>query len=1080
MSSYKRHRESQSRGNSPPEKRSRPPERSASMQERSNKASSSRNPSPFAQRKNSAPGLTAPAPKATSGLNTKQYDPRSRLETTDKTIQNGGSRPVGDTIGRNDFHTSSAGSGGSGASTPVRAAPPVPSMLPVSEGSASTGHLPQQEQAASLKQPRTLASLQRLKTRKTAMGHHAKSIGLVVEQPLAMTITTSQLNVQLKAHQIEITHLKKALNELSKSRKDEVLPAPSNQQRTITDRLEKFEKSSLPAELSSTQISIEQFKALSDRVGGLEAAALKRDKEYQTLAKENEKGNTMLETIPDIKNDIDSLKSWKTTQSNMPNGVQLKDMILQEVKTTLDEAKTALKKENEQTEIHLTKRIDDHQKNLTSLSSGFNMSQRFQRDMEKQNLPDHLDDLSEQVRVIERNESSTYKETKANREDIDQLRLELDKHIGPFKEEHKSTSATIIQQIKSIRNEQAKLLAIAEQMNGFKNEAARLSSEQKELSTSQNALSNRADALERISATAVSSNPAAETNKALIEDINERLDKIDVKVVESQRLVEQVQSLESKVTEVEKSAENTTRTHKQFTKDIESLHGRISKLDVTLAEMQVPKPTNQSGGAQLEPLRTEIGDLKQNIALLAEGLEEAERNIHEHSNDISGLQEDVPALFREKLDPFKRKVEQQLETIYSSLNLHIGEDAGLNQSLRSSTQSPGNDTKALQMQLDGTTRDLQRLQEEIKGLQTSTNQKMTIQDFHIQGVKEKLGSKADNAAMTAQLDIIKAAQQVQQDQYNNITTDELHQRMVHWFVSTYPNAQTLLHQFSGLQQELHRLQPLIAQMDWIQSRSQDLTMLLNNAPHLHILLQSSAELNRLPGSLAKIDQASTDAKTALIKIDTFSVKMDQQAKQIDSVRMAISKTEKLHWKLEEQAKQIETVQGALSGLESSIHTLNPSSLYARIEAVDDINQAIKDLGGHFDQRFADERQARVNSNNEMNDKTKAMAELLEAIRKELTSHTAFSQGALGQLREDFDTVNEKYIEPNKDIFGSFTTMVVIIAQLQAYIESVNEGLKHPITIAWDHDLNALLEPQPQEPDNQDGSGSSKKKDKSKE
>lgn len=816
---------------------------------------------------------------------------------------------------RNEVQISSAGSNGSGASTPVQAAPAVPSMLPISEASRNTGRPLQQPRAAGQKEPMTMESLQSVRTRKQAVGRFATPTGVVVaERPSATNQSSSQLQVQLqlKAQQIEIAHLKKVLEKVSdKSTKPEALPGQPTQQRITMDRVEKMEKSN---------------RTLSEKTKRLEAMALKRDEDKKAV------DTMLLETIPDIKRNIDSLNTWKKTQE-----ARSKCMVLRQ------EEMTTLQGEIANIDSQLTKRVDEQQKTLGSLSSGLNMTLELRNDVKKRDIFHKLDALSEKVTDIEQNETHTYEKTSSIGRDLNQLRVELDKYIGPFKEEHRSTGVTIVEQLRSITLEQTKLPLprVTEQTNNFKDDAAQLSSEHKKLQTSQKALSD------------------------------------------------DMVALKSKIEEVEKGAKETTQKHIQLTKDMESLH--LSKLNINSADTLAPMLTNGSEGARLEQIQAEMAEMAQNIATLGGDLEATELTTHEHADSIRSLQEDVPALFKEKLDPFKQAVEQRLETLDRKLGVHSGEVERLSGL-----------AKAQQAQLVTATRDLHDLKEGNKRLQST----MATQDAAVLEVTQQLGLKADVITTDNKMDVIRAALRVLQDQYNNITTDELHQRMVHWFVSTYPTAQNLLQDISSLQQDVERIKPL----------------------------QSGTQL--------RVTHTSIDARTALAKNEELGSKLDQQGKQIEKFQSAISKTEALRLGQEEQAKQIESVQAALSGLQSSMHSLNTNSPFAKAEAINALEQAVNDLGVRVD-------------------------------------HVAFSQGALGQLRGDIDTLKKKYIEPNKDLFDSYSCILVSVAQLQFIVEAMNKKLPGALEFTFKYDLNALALPQPQveEQETQNGSGSSKEKSK---
>ncbi|EFQ96160.1 hypothetical protein PTT_02670 [Pyrenophora teres f. teres 0-1] len=198
----KRPLESRSRGNSPPDKRSRPPEPRPALQDRYANTIAPAVLSPPPSRKSSLAGLPQ---RALTG---------SRLSPEHHRPDAAGQRSLRQERGRdspsliNNARNRSPSSIGSGASTPTRqAALPVPSMLPFA---VSRQH---QDEATG---PIALQALRRLKARKKEIASHARAaVARQEESPAPATSTSKSHEVQLKVHQFDIAQLKKEREELT-------------------------------------------------------------------------------------------------------------------------------------------------------------------------------------------------------------------------------------------------------------------------------------------------------------------------------------------------------------------------------------------------------------------------------------------------------------------------------------------------------------------------------------------------------------------------------------------------------------------------------------------------------------------------------------------------------------------------------------------------------------------------------------------------------------------------------------------------------------------------------------------------
>jgi hypothetical protein len=80
-------------------------------------------------------------------------------------------------------------------------------------------------------------------------------------------------------------------------------------------------------------------------------------------------------------------------------------------------------------------------------------------------------------------------------------------------------------------------------------------------------------------------------------------------------------------------------------------------------------------------------------------------------------------------------------------------------------------------------------------------------------------------SLSNQLDSIQAAYASLEDRYENISTDDLHQRMVRWFTTNYPTAQNILDILGSVQQELLSFRDFTKKTHWLIQNQDSLSQL---------------------------------------------------------------------------------------------------------------------------------------------------------------------------------------------------------------------------------------------------------------
>jgi DNA repair exonuclease SbcCD ATPase subunit len=878
--------------------------------------------------------------------------------------------------------------------------------------------------------PYTIAALRSLKLRKQAIANAANLKGRDISS------NTPQID-QLKAKQAEL----------------EAQRTENVQLRNDNDRMAKVIESleSLPS----------QIKELQNR---LDAAPSDPDTHsLQTLVLE-------LEKLRDLPSRVGQLE---TAAKQPPANPELQlDARLEESKNdALAQFKTA--------ETALGKRIDDDHKIIVSLSSGFNTLNNFKKAIEEQKISDQLVGLSETIKELEQtvnkveqrvakveqraakvehNEQKTYERALDTADDLAKFHRDVADFIGPIQKEFDRDSTNLVYRIETLEldNKQTMTLedrfkklestqnsiaqkkavsdTVVEQLKTLQTEQGRLSQEQTKLKSEQDSLSKGAKELaakmdkleQKAQAPANTRNDIANT---------QRLDKLEHDVKELHKTCQdQVAHVDERLKVLDKHSEELYSLAAQGTRFRDSL----TTLDVCVADQMLlqaqvneiqtrattnaePQPESRIGvrAEQGRPSDAPSIDASVDIAEIHDTLEQIEKDLHQHSIEIKVLTDVVPGLFTNKFDPFKQEMEQrhrQVDLAFDEIRKTV---ARLKQQPPPITQAPPESTSA---------KDVTAFKQEIAHLRGTLEKQTSLQEQEIGDVKQQLAQKIDSVSVEDMMDQFKVGFQGLQTQYNNITTDELHGRMVKWFLQSFPsNTASMVQQYASIQQEVHGLQALSGQISWFQSNSHGLApllesvpqlqallkltphleALLNVAPQLVVLLQSNPELQQMPQIASKVDQACKDAQEALTKIGAADTKTNEHIQAIDTTTRRLENF---------TAQAVRDMSAGLQRLQTSIK---------------------------------EETEARVGENHKIRHSLEAFA----AVTMQLTQGVRDLQATSLDRGRDIDTINKDFVEPNRELFAMFPHIIRYIGQMQDIVEQLNQNLpKGPLTFQWHRDL----------------------------
>lgn len=95
-------------------------------------------------------------------------------------------------------------------------------------------------------------------------------------------------------------------------------------------------------------------------------------------------------------------------------------------------------------------------------------------------------------------------------------------------------------------------------------------------------------------------------------------------------------------------------------------------------------------------------------------------------------------------------------------------------------------------------------------------------------------------SLSNQVEIIQASYVSLEDRYENISTDAIHQRMVHWFTENYPTAHNMVGLAQSVQQELSSFRNLAKNLHWLLQDKDQLMQLSRVAQELTDMVRTLA------------------------------------------------------------------------------------------------------------------------------------------------------------------------------------------------------------------------------------------------
>lgn len=711
------------------------------------------------------------------------------------------------------------------------------------------------------------------------------------------------------------------------------------------DALEQHKLALQTTDYTQLQMKVEELSTLSKK---LESNNSKQTQDLQNALGRQTAIEDSLKSLTTMTTDMSSIQSWK---SSLPTTAELKGLF--DTTTRQSDSLEAV--------ISRQGKLEGTVQDLLDLSNevaflktwqGSQPTETEKRALVTQELAPELEAIKQVIEA--RNETTKTAlvkrvddRVKSLSEKHSELIRHINKHIGPAKQAYDRTESSIIDRIDKVEVKMESLSREVEDAEGLAQERISLD------------IDNKFKALRE-------SRELAEDLESIVVQVLNRLRQPKHPLGKPVHLDAQDKSNEKIATDIAPPQE---RVHTDITREDTELHTQL--------------PEDRPMAYILDQLDS-----------FDKTLEKLEKDAFDKANRISVLEDSVPRQFNEKFDPLQERVEWAVGQIDENKKAHMEVSIAmhrLQESARSIESSPVNAANAVAAQ-----------KQDFERLQSSILIEKTKQDQAIGDLKSRLATKAEADAMIKQMDSFRLTLRSLQDQYANITSDDVHQKMVHWFLQMYPsNSASMVQQVASIKQDV----------SLVQSRLHELQALLNKERRVE---NSPEDSKRIENAHNIADAAVATAKEVLSKVDA-------QTEQIQNARSiadaAIATANKAFSKVE---VQIDTLQKGLPKILQDM--ASASSPFITKPAMDALSHSVRKI------------------ESQMENDTQLMQQLMAGLA-------------------EFNEVNLSLIQPNKLFLPKLGEMYIAVAQLQDVLESVNENssAKEPVQFEWTFDLTKYME-----------------------
>ncbi|KAJ4348765.1 uncharacterized protein N0V89_010143 [Didymosphaeria variabile] len=673
-----------------------------------------------------------------------------------------------------------AGQVGSGNTTPIHGAPPAPSMVPhkrVPVGGNVRG-------VASIRQ--AAAKKQML----PGVGSESSALAKIQAKNIELQNQLKKATEQLGQVQIELGKDTRQRNQLETdlraqlSQMQEELKTEKNQRTKLEERLQKVEEEQSRSSPVTSGLS-KQVDNLSDKVKQLEVSS-KQEAQPDTAQIENRVKQSVLS---DIKAHVTKDTGTKVTSLETRfTGIEKR---LDKLKPDLEKSiKQSIKKETEPLQSQLNQLVTKTDSNESRID-GFADEKSKSR----------VDKLAKDLIVVKTQSNSNEKRIDALfKEDVYLLKEDVE----AFKK------ANLSKQFSDLQSD------FATQKENTTQQFQKVESELAEKSTVRQyeSLEKQVEAVHGRIKLYVDERLPSHFNGVIkpLQDeslqIVRKVEDIGKYIAENKTALSNLESSTS--TSINQLRVDIGGAKSDASAEVERLRSEISDLkastvpsltDVRLKVSSLESAISSDNNglrAELARLRTALGPSSASLKTLILPDHVGAANFHRHSEEFAG-----------RID----RLESENSNIRADIN-YVKED------LKDATNEASEALSKAKTAFDTTStiaRALDTLQKEVKSLREQpfarsedTEPALTSRISLTRNYNEAINTvrpdtRAENAAIEARLHTLEMAIKTLTSQYENITTEYLHQHIVHWFTQTYPDAGSFLQE---LQQIQHKLQPM--------------------------------------------------------------------------------------------------------------------------------------------------------------------------------------------------------------------------------------------------------------------------------
>ncbi|KAJ4990663.1 hypothetical protein SVAN01_03894 [Stagonosporopsis vannaccii] len=500
----------------------------------------------------------------------------------------------------------------------------------------------------------------------------------------------------------------------------------------------------------------------------------------------------------------------------------------------------------------VSRRLDEFQTTLNDLSAKVAESKKFCEDLHQHDMPTQLRRLGDEIQRVGSDEVKTHNKTIILDEGITTLRQSLDARV-----------LSLHAAVKKVEDDQTSMKTITDQVESFQSELSQLAAKYSILSSFQKSLTNgHSKSLDNDKELPFQQEPWTSQPKASQTDQS--------KLFEKNHFTERFKDLESRV----KKSEELASQVQQLVDEQARAGNRVTKLELTTCSSVGLDRDNgandvddASSSPEIKSLKErfrvvedrigEITSLHQGFNNLEADVEAIDKGLHGVNTQVEAVSESVKSLFAEQFDPLKAHTEEQIKQLSQRLvQLSRSLNEIQDKAKKAEKECPASNFSAPQLKLvqdmvqdSAKATELKRLQEALGDLQKQVTHGL----FN--------GKQAN--------DTVKAAVRNLQDQYDNISTDDLYQKIARWIIQQYPTSMpNLIHRVETLEHEAAQVRVFTGLITRTPNGAQTLTTLIHIVPEIVALVQSSQSFAEFSGVLSKVvvevetlKQSSTEAHT---------------------------------------------------------------------------------------------------------------------------------------------------------------------------------------------------------------------------